>query len=223
VATASLVLTVEGIPDGLAIFRDTGPAGFVSYVTGIRCPAPSGGDTMWVVTGGAGGSPSDVAETVYRGGADVAWVSTAHNVSPGSYDAHIDCVDSASGSSSAGGAMVKAYEFTQTITGPASHATVTPSPLVPGAPMTIGDGGGCGSDTHVGQTVTIMVYNLDGGPGFLFTVLPVDGSGHWGPMTLNSPLGPTVSFGVYVTCGASSSGSADQSRYEYPITTVPVA
>lgn len=105
----------------------------------------------------------------------------------------------------------------------ASKPTITPSTIVPGEPMTISDGGGCGENGGNLQNVMIVVYNTEeGGPGFVFTVVPANSEGHWEPITLNSPLGPKVSWNVSFSCTVAVSGH-DLSQYLSATTVVPVS
>jgi hypothetical protein len=225
-ASATLPLTVQAQPNGLRVFRTSGPAGFVSDATKVECPTASAGETMWMTSEGAGGATGELSSKIYPGEENPIWVYTATDLSPNSYQANISCVESPSSTTPTGGTAVKTYTFTQTITAPASKPVVTPTEVVPGQTMTVEDGGGCGNETSLIQDISIFVFNsIEGGPGFEDVQgASADPLGHWGPISFNSPVGPKVSWNVQVFCQSTGKfPDGDESFYASPVAVVPVA
>jgi Putative Ig domain/Cutinase len=222
-ASGPVTITVNAPAGGLTVYNESGLAGIVSWVTGVTCPAPAPGDTMWVITQGAGQSAPDLRRAfpfpVYHGGAPVA---SSNDAVEGSATATITCSENSDSTSPAGAATVKSYSFTQTITGPTEQLGITTA--TDGGPpprFTITDGGGCGTSPHGLYGVTIEVYDYSGQTSAsLFTALAADAGGRWGPVTLTFPSGPATSWGVLAYC--SIGVGQDNSEYDYPVAVVPV-
>jgi hypothetical protein len=222
-ATAPVTVTVNAPTNGLTVNSGSGLAGVVSWVTGITCPAPASGDTMWVLTQGAGETAPDLnlafPFSVYNGG---AFVASSNDAVIGSASATITCSESSDSTSAAGAVTMKSYSFTQTITGPTQNLVITPA--TDGGPsprFTIADGGGCGTSPHGVFGVTIEVYDYSGQTSaFIFTAVAANAGGRWGPITLTFPTGPVTSWGVVVSCSVGS--NVDNSMYNYPVAVVPV-
>lgn len=222
-ASAAVTIVVSAPASGLTVNNGSGLAGIVSWVTGITCPAPAPGDTMWVIPQGAGQSAPDLSRafpfTVYNGGAPVA---SSNDAVVGSATATITCSENSDSTSAAGANTVKSYTFTQTIIGPTETLGITAA--TDGGPpprFTIADGGGCGTSPHGIYGVTIQIYDYTGQTNaFLFTALAANAAGRWGPVTLTFPSGPATSWGVHVYCAVGA--NQDNSEYNYPVAVVPV-
>lgn len=222
-STAPATITVNPPPSGLTVKNGSGPAGIVSWVSGITCPTPTPGNTMWVITQGAGQEAPDLGGAfpfpVYNGG---AFVASSNDAVVGSVTAAITCSENTDASSPAGAVTKRTHTFTQTITGPTRNLVITPAnDGLPGARFTIADDGGCGTSPHGIHSVAIQVYDYSGQTSaFIFTGLAANSAGRWGPVTLTFPPGPAVSWAVAVQCNVSA--NVDKSGYRYPVAEVPV-
>jgi hypothetical protein len=222
-ASAQVNITINAPASGLTVNSGAGLAGVVSWVTGITCPAPAAGDTMWVLTQGAGQDAPDLSLafpfSVYNGG---AFVASSNDAVMGSTQATITCSENSDTTSAVGSITLKSYSFTQTITGPTQNLVITPATDGFEPPrFTIADGGGCGTSPHGIFGVTIQVYDYSAQTNaFVWTALAADTGGRWGPVTLTFPTGPVTSWGVKVRCSIGS--NVDNSLYNYPVEVVPV-
>ncbi len=227
VATKNFTLvTASSSPQPSAVRRASGPAGFVSYATGIVCPPAASGHTMWIVPRGAGQSAADVDHAVpYASSHGGISVYTTNDAPPGVTSATAACAENSNSGSAAGAVPTKTYSFSQLVTGPTHTLSVTsaPDPNFPGPRYSISPNGGCGTEENGSnglQNVNIFVYDTTGHTlAAVLTGRSTDGAGDWQPATFNFPSG-AGEWGVFVSCGATVSN--DQSEYIYPLTRVPV-
>ncbi|XVV16629.1 cutinase family protein [Actinoplanes sp. CA-131856] len=98
--------------DALTVYRPSGRAGFVSYVTGFSCPAVASGYVL-VVARGAGQSASEAFTDV---DSSTARVGSSENAAPGTYTATVTCEASTDPNVRTGGRTLVTYTFTQTVT-----------------------------------------------------------------------------------------------------------
>lgn len=221
-AIVGVTIIVDPAPSTLTINNSSGAAGLVSWVTGITCPTPAPGDTMWVIPQGAGQPEPDLSRTfpfaAYHG---AAFVASDNDAAIGSATATITCSENASPSSPAGAVTMKTYSFIQTITEVSRRLVIQPAGDGNPARFTISDGGGCGPNPHGIYGVNIQVYDNDEvSNAFLFTGLAADGAGHWPSITLTFPTGPALAWAVAVQCTLTT--NQDSSGYDYPVAIVPV-
>jgi hypothetical protein len=223
-ATADVNLIVEPAPSDVDVERPSGFAGFASYVHNIPCPTPSPGRTMWVYGEGAGYTPGEFENGPQQltSPTNSLLVRSSWNAAPGTYTAHVDCIEG-SAASADGGATVKRINFTQTVTGPASHLVITPDPVTPGGRMQISGGAGCGIDTNGfnNQVVSLVVYLPDSLAGFYIgdggTTAP---DATWaGPIDYPVPTQARTKVNIDATC---SSNGDRGGAYFYPEASVSV-
>ncbi len=216
--TGRLLTTVGGLAatklhrDAFTVYRTSGRAGFVSFATGFTCPA--GHSDMRIVTQGAGQNAFGGLYDDYLGPTGDIRVSTTPDVAPGAYTAYVGC--------ETGGAVVKRYQFTQTVNAPAPVLGVSPAAASSGDRLTISAGTGCGAYTTNTQNVEVSIYDaLIGGYPVVETTGAVTAGGQWGPVSVVLP--PRYGAGgwdVTATCQAAAPDSPDQSYMQYGQVTV---
>ncbi|MEU8606639.1 cutinase family protein [Actinoplanes sp. NPDC048791] len=201
------------------VYRTSGRAGFVSYVTGVTCPAVSSGYVLVVTRGAGQGVPGVESYDEFSSG---AWVGSSGNAVPGSYPASVVCEASTDPNVRTGGRSLSTYSFTQTVTTARPVLGVSPAAARPGQVLTVTDGGGCGAYPTPAQTAEVSVYDaVRGGKPVVEGTTAVTVAGRWNAVRLVLPAGSgTGGWRVAATCRAAKDDTPDQSYQPYPTATV---
>jgi hypothetical protein len=182
------------------VHHGTGPAGIVTAVSLISCPAvATAGNQMWINTAepfglnGAFSLPStgipNADAWIYSSGSTQftpGRPSVRPELAPGTYHVHIDCVETPPGANPTrlgDYTPVLSYVVDQTITGPGLGLTVDPAVMVPGQPVTVTPNASCPADPAGGS-----VYVTVGSSTSAQTFVPFGPDGTWSGATLTQPL-----------------------------------